>query len=1403
MGTEAGKIVLNGAPSQYDRWLPALDPGYAKVDGRSFSDLLDFPIKYGALINFYDLRNEIDGDWVGFFASDPTMMLAVLESMDIAALEREYTRLDELTRAAHVFARKFDLLCRLFAFIQGLARQINDGLVALGHHPDRGVARALEQALANAIVASLGPQLRQLKEYAEGAGLQSALRQPIPLDWSGFLPIWGLRDDCPDGSIYRGHSRVEKINHALPYLAPIFAAFRDSLADLRRFALANFEASLQEPDHKPQIGLYIAFARLFATAQETINTISGRYIDFYYRDLLREVPAGPVGDRVFLAFTLADDEKVKSTTVPRGTAFPAGQDADGLDIVYGAEKDLQVSAAQLGAVRTLRRVRGILPAVDLKEAKVVTQYILGSDIAMADAAVKSMPWSTFGVTELLPSPVEVTTPATMGFALASPYLMLSGGDRKITLAVTYSDAFRIDTLDPRLEDISRIVGLSPNEIWRTVLENAFTILASSAAGWFAVPPYRAELPPYPDDPVIWQPLNSFHLDVSLPPTAPPIAAYDPAAEDAVPPPPDDPLAAVNPAPELPTLKLYLRQQAVRLMPPPGGAGQPFDVYPLSLLDGMPIETLRIEVDVSGLTDLDLQSTTGPLDASAPFPLLGAPPVVGSYLDIRKEELFAKRIETLGLTIDWFGLPANDYGFTGYYRDYVIGLDGQKQNNLFTNDVFLTKIDVQNHGSWIVNPKDGKNLYLFRTTTDPKKPPGSLCPTTEFTFPTWKIEHETPPPYYLPAEGAIRVTLTAPAYAFGDDLYTQNVLYAVISDLPDPVTCQQRCEAQYAAVADAAKMIEACLDECSLQPDDAQFKNCINTCMDQCVDQMLIDTIQCLWDCATTSQRRLTGEIFGHVKASFDEASAAPRQQRARALRDWAEAWRAPAKLDASCLDKCFSLLGAILGIEICLTMCVSDRTQSYRSCVVQGLKSCQVRLEQSYKEFIDVCIVDCTKPKRELNYPNTPWLPTAQRVTINYSATCVVSGDGAQDGVFFHLLPFGGYERIAAPTTLLPVFGDEGYLYLGFNGLAPPQGLTLLFQMASSGGWAGGDRAGPAFEVLGRAGWYPLDPTAIVADSTHGLDNSGILGLSLPAYDPAGSPVMAGDSQWLRATVASGASLYPDTICIYPNATIAHWLDEPGTGNTLATPLPAGTIVSSVQPLPYIESIVQPMESFGGRPAEDRRQFEMRLGERLRHKNRAVVGWDYERLVLARFPTIWKVRALPARNALIGNAPGDVVVVVIAGPDTLDVADPTVPVTSGTLLGAIREYLEGLVSPFVRLQVVNVVYVRMTVTAAVQFSATEDVGAAILRLNNELVRYLSPWFYNAARAAKGGRYVDRDEIEAFVDNQPGVDALLSFDVTYDPPPDDLDWYFLTSAQQHDIAAAAVVGMMASNEVSAN
>ncbi len=1410
MELETGKIILNGAPSQYDRWLPALAADYAPVDGRSFAELLDFPIRFGALINFYGLDDRVDGDWVGFFASDTTMVLAALASVDLDALEREFMRLERLTLRIQIAERKFELLSAVFGFIQAMARSINDALKALDPPPDGDTGRQLWQLLVKLITASLRTELQKLKDYAEGAGLPQALGRPVRLDWDSFLGIWDLHDGCPDGAIYRGRSPGRKIDHALPYLVPIFAAFRDALAELAGFARANIEASLEASDHKPQIGLFIAFARLFQTAQVTINQTSDRYRRFYYEDMLRGRPAGPVADEVYLTFVLDAEEGVSRSTVPAGTLFPAGQDVDGRDILYASDGALTVVAATIAQTRALRLLRGPLtlePSASLPDAgeSALVHRVLGSEIALAEAAAQSTAWPVFGADAVGVAEVMVTTPATLGFAVASPYLLLTGGRRQVRLIAGYGEAFLVEQLLPKLMQLAATVGADPAAIFRQILEGAFMIEASTATGWFEVAPYTAVVPDIADP--------AFTLCFTLPPTAPPIVAVDTAAAAA-----DDTVPPVDPAPGLPTLKLQLRQEPVALTPPPGSAGQVVRVYPLSLLDRMELDTIEIATEVAELAGAELRNTDGPIDQASPFPLFGSPAVVGSYLEIRHDELFAKRIETLRLCISWFNLPQNADGFKGYYRDYTIGLDGKPQPDLFDNRVFRVAIDLRDPGPWIIAGEgsppaaDGVEgpgeLCLFRTAPrcDGTEPAAPLCPETVFGFGARAIEDHDAPPYYRPGDSALVIRLTAPPYGFGDDLYSVNVLNAVIAALPVPDGCKQACEAECAVLKISAEAITGCIDECGEQPDNA-FRDCITSCLARAVEAMLLSVLECLWNCLVASRTALGATRFSDVSAAFEAARTTapdtPAAERAVRLRQWIEGAGTQEGIDLGCLNKCVSLLEAIAGIILCQTGCEPEPPENYRACILSGLKSCVAQLEAAYALCFQQCVEACMKPQHPMEYPNAPWLPTAQSVTVGYSARCVVLGRSLSlpaepaAGRFFHLLPFGGYAAAAATTTtLLPVFPDEGSLYLGFAGLAPPQGLTLLFALGASQN--DGGQPPVAWELLCADRWVRLEGVQIASDGTNGLQNTGILTLNLPAGTAAAGTVMPGENRWLRAAVRSGASRFAPAIGIYPNAVTARWQEVSGTGETLGRPLPPYTITSSVEPLPDIASIDQPIESFGGRPPETASAFEIRLGERLRHKDRAIVSWDYERLVLEQFPTIWKVQALPARAPWGGAAPAHVLVVVVAGPDSREVIDPTAPTASPVLLDAIRARLQGVASPFVRLSVVNPVYVRIEVVAVVGFADTEDAGGAITRLNDELVRYLSPWFYDAARAALGGRYIDEDAISTFIETRPYVEELWELQLCYDPPAAALDWFFLTSARQHRIwqpPAAAAMGVL--------
>jgi hypothetical protein len=280
------KIVINGAPSQYDRRQRALAPGYAPVDGRSFTELMAFAGRFGSLVRFYDLEDRPDGDWSGFFLADPALVLAAVQALDPAAVESGFAALERRIRGAAGFEAKLALLREAFEEVLGLARQV-DGWLRATQQAGGGALLQLRELLLAAVDAELRPALRRLKAYDEGAGLGRALEQPIGLDYAGLLPLWELGAVRPDGAIYRGGSRGARVDAALPHLASLLFAFLDGLRGLAPFAAAALPQALEGGAGKPHLALYTAFARLFAHAQRQVNGLSDRYAGFYYRDVLR------------------------------------------------------------------------------------------------------------------------------------------------------------------------------------------------------------------------------------------------------------------------------------------------------------------------------------------------------------------------------------------------------------------------------------------------------------------------------------------------------------------------------------------------------------------------------------------------------------------------------------------------------------------------------------------------------------------------------------------------------------------------------------------------------------------------------------------------------------------------------------------------------------------------------------------------------------------------------------------------------------------------------------------------------------------------------------------------------------------------------------------------------------
>ncbi len=81
----------------------------------------------------------------------------------------------------------------------------------------------------------------------------------------------------------------------------------------------------------------------------------------------------------------------------------------------------------------------------------------------------------------------------------------------------------------------------------------------------------------------------------------------------------------------------------------------------------------IEVQVTGIKDLQLENDFGTLNSKKPFAPFGAAPEVNATFSVGSEEAFSKRLKEFSLDVEWKNVPSSDLG------TYFKGYDGGNSN----------------------------------------------------------------------------------------------------------------------------------------------------------------------------------------------------------------------------------------------------------------------------------------------------------------------------------------------------------------------------------------------------------------------------------------------------------------------------------------------------------------------------------------------------------------------------------------------------------------------------------------------------------------------------------------------------------------------------------------------------
>jgi hypothetical protein len=403
------------------------------------------------------------------------------------------------------------------------------------------------------------------------------------------------------------------------------------------------------------------------------------------------------------------------------------------------------------------------------------------------------------------------------------------------------------------------------------------------------------------------------------------------------------------------------------------------------------------------------------------------------------------------------------------------------------------------------------------------------------------------------------------------------------------------------------------------------------------------------------------------------------------------------------------------------------------------------------------------------NPPNPPYTPKIKRLAIGYDASIEIDpvSMGSQEvDQIYHVEPFG---YVPAPTTddgaakkttawfFLPQYEFEGELYIGLRNAEVPQTIALLFQMAEGSGDPDLEPGTIDWSILDGDGWKSLDNGNVLSDTTNGLLNSGIITFSLPAVRP--HTLLPSDLYWIRAALAANSSGVADTVDVQTQAVSATFVDHDNAADHLSRPLAPSSITKLVTPLPEVKAIHQPFSSTDGKAPEQAHRFYTRSSERLRHKNRALNSWDYERLILEAFPEIYKVKCLAIDSSDQLRQTDQVQIIVIPDIHGKRPFNPFEPKAAADTLRRIKQFVSSHSPILASCTVKNPTYLPLMIRIGVRLKPGWIPAYATELLNTALQRFLAPWAYDeSAEIIFGGR-INISLIINFAKERPYVDYV--------------------------------------------
>lgn len=645
--------LINNGTSQIQRVLPGLDKNqYALVDEKEFADWIVFASDFAVFINNYNNSNTVAGNWKPFFSNDISAQLGTIALQNIERYQLEIKERFDFIRDDDNETALTDIrvkLNELFSAILTLSKALDNYTLKLPEET------SLKQTILNLAKTRLSPALKRLIAYYQAAQTHGYLDNSTLSNWlilnkpltdagqiinvDGLSKIWFddslyadwtayTTDIDSDESIFNNPltafaDEFLSIEHAANHnlFTGIFDTYLSTYTKIIQEAETELLKTLESYDaHTPHYALFLSFLMLYRFTQTHINTITQRHLDFYYKEVLRLQPRTAEANKVHVLGELA--KQVDSYLLKQGTLLKAGKDSLKKEVNYQLDADTVFSKAKVVQLKTFYKAANVdsiyKPGTSILKQN-NTGRVFASPASNTDDGIEAKltsankEWQPFVHKVYKEAELErIAMPkALLGFAMASHYLYLTEGERKVFVRLAMNDNSALN--GKQIE-----CYLTAEKEWYKV--ESLTIASSGKKLSDGT-------------------TNCAEISFTIPGSAPAIVNYDVAKHG----------GAFNVA--LPMLKIYLINDDA-------------SIYEYDALKDITITQTEIRVEVGmdgtysqkGLKNLLLSNDFGVLDASKPFMPFGSQPKKDAGFVIGSKEIISKKNADVKLNLEWAELP---------------------------------------------------------------------------------------------------------------------------------------------------------------------------------------------------------------------------------------------------------------------------------------------------------------------------------------------------------------------------------------------------------------------------------------------------------------------------------------------------------------------------------------------------------------------------------------------------------------------------------------------------------------------------------------------------------------------------------------------------------------------------